>query len=144
MIVAGIAPDPFTPIAGIRNAMAKCDEGYRCEVCGGDVEEITDSDLYLRFVIGLVDPETLHTTQERHLRCNPSLAQFIVDPEFAPVECSGDFDKRHLDAKFVAEREKLVTRGWRRLREVASSNLTIQEYPLPEVYREMKRRADRE
>ncbi len=42
--------------------MAKCEEGYLCDVCGGDVEEITDSDLYLRFVIGLLDPETLHTT----------------------------------------------------------------------------------
>ena len=32
--------------------MAKCDEGYRCEVCGRDVEAVTDSDLYLRFVLG--------------------------------------------------------------------------------------------
>lgn len=123
--------------------MAKCDEGYRCEICGGDVEEITDSDLYLRFVIGLVDPETLHTTQERHLRCNPSLAQFIVDPEFSPVTCAGDFDKRMLDDKFVKQREELVTRGWRRLKEVAGTELTIQEYPLPEVYRELKRQANK-
>jgi hypothetical protein len=123
--------------------MAKCDEGYRCEICGGDVEEITDSDLYLRFVIGQVDPETLHTTQERHIRCNPSLAQFIVHQDFKPITCEGDFDKRHLDETFVTERETLVTRGWRRLKEVASSNLTIQEYPLPEIYREMKRQANR-
>ena len=124
--------------------MAKCDEGYRCDVCGGDVEEITDSDLYLRYVIGLVDPETLHTTPERHIGCNPSLAQFIVDPEFSPVSCDGDFDKRLLDRPFVAEREKLVTRGWRRLKELAGSNLPIQEYPLPEVSREMHRRANPE
>ena len=122
--------------------MAKCDEGYLCEVCGVDVAEITDSDLYLRFVIGLVDPETLHTTQERHIRCNPSLAQFITDPEFAAVSCEGDFDKRCLDSQFVAEREKLVTRGWRRLKEVASSSLTIQEYPLPEICRKLKRQAN--
>jgi hypothetical protein len=122
--------------------MAKCDEGYRCDVCDGDVEEITDSDLYLRYVIGLVDPETLHTTQERHIRCNPSLAQFIVDPEFTPVILVGDFDKRLLDQPFVLEREKLVTRGWRRLKEVASSSLTIQEYPLAEIYRKMKRQAN--
>ena len=43
--------------------MAKCEEGYLCDVCGGDVEEIVESDLYLRYVIGLVDPETLHTTR---------------------------------------------------------------------------------
>jgi len=128
----------------IEEQMAKCDEGYRCEVCGGDVEEITESDLYLRYVIGMVDPETLHTTQERHLGCNPALAQFIVDPDFPPVTCQGDFDKRHLDTNFVTEREKLVTRGWRRLKEVASSNLTIQEYPLPEIYRKMKQQAERE
>ena len=36
--------------------MAKCEEGYLCDVCGGDVEEITDSDLYLRYVIGQLEP----------------------------------------------------------------------------------------
>ena len=55
--------------------MAKCDEGYLCEVCGKDVAEIIDSDLYLRYVIGMLDPEVLHTTGERHIRCNPALAQ---------------------------------------------------------------------
>ncbi len=115
--------------------MAKCDEGYRCDVCGGDVEEIIDSDLYLRYVIGAVDPETLHTTQERHVGCNPTLAQFIVHDEFVPVRCDGDFGKQHLDPAFVSQREELVTRGWLRLREVARSHLTIHEYPLPEVVR---------
>ena len=62
--------------------MAKCDEGYRCEVCGENVEAITQSDLYLRYVIGQVDPETLHTAAERHIRCNPAVAQFIVDDAF--------------------------------------------------------------
>ena len=47
--------------------MAKCDEGYLCCVCGGDVEKITDSDLYLRFVIGLLDPELLHAQPEKHI-----------------------------------------------------------------------------
>ena len=54
--------------------MAKCDEGYLCSVCGGDVENITDSDLYLRYVIGLLDPELLHAQPEKHIRCNPTLA----------------------------------------------------------------------
>ena len=66
--------------------MAKCEEGYLCDVCGGDVGEITDSDLYLRYVIGEVDPETLHTLRERHIRCNPVLAQFIVDDGFDAAE----------------------------------------------------------
>ena len=69
----------------IFSLMAKCEEGYLCDVCGGDVEDITDSDLYLRYVIGQVDPETLHTTRERHIRCNPVLAQFIVADDFEPV-----------------------------------------------------------
>ena len=37
--------------------MARCDEGYRCEVCGRDVEAVTDSDLYLRYVLGEVPLE---------------------------------------------------------------------------------------
>ena len=47
--------------------MAKCEEGYLCEVCGGDVEAITDSDLYLRYVIGELDPEVLHMNLFRAL-----------------------------------------------------------------------------
>lgn len=113
--------------------MAKCEEGYLCDVCGEDVERIIDSELYLRFVIGMVDPETLHTSAERHLRCNPALAQFIVDDDFEPIEATGDFDKRTLDPSFVAERESLITRGWRRLREVEGTELPLLEYPLEEV-----------
>lgn len=121
--------------------MAKCEEGYLCSVCGGDVEEITDSDLYLRFVIGQLDPETLHTTRERHIRCNPVLAQFIVDGEFKPVVVEGEFDKRRLDADYVREQQALVTRGYRRLREIAHLDLPIIDYPLPEVRAKIEREA---
>lgn len=112
--------------------MAKCDEGYLCEVCGKDVAAVTDSDLYLRYVIGLLDPEVLHTTKERHIRCNPTLAQFIVDEAFEPVSVEGDFDKRMLDADYVTLREQLVTRGWQRLKECLEIESII-DYPLPEV-----------
>jgi len=112
----------------------KCETGYYCDVCGLDVERITESDLYLRFVVGMVDPEVLHVSTERHIRCNPVLAQFIVAPEFdPPVVVTGDFDKRQLDPRFVAQREELVTRGWRRLFELAGSDLAVVDYPLPEV-----------
>lgn len=122
--------------------MAKCEEGYLCEVCGADVEEITDSDLYLRYVIGEVDPEVLHTSRERHVRCNPVLAQFIVDSEFdPPVTVEGAFDKRLLDSAYVRERENLTTRGWRRLREVLTSEAAIISYPLPEVRAKIERDA---
>ena len=124
--------------------MAKCDEGYLCRVCGGDVGSITDSALYLRYVIGEVDPEVLHTAAERHLRCDPALAQYVVDERFDAPACEGDFDKRTLDPEYVHRREELVTRGWRRLREVVRSGLPIVEYPLPEVLQRMRASADGE
>ncbi len=117
--------------------MAKCEEGYLCDVCAGDVEELTDSDLYLRYVIGQLDPETLHTTHERHIRCNPVLAQFIVDDDFPPLSVEGAFDKRLLDPDYVRQRESLVTRGYRRLKELKHLDLPIIDYPLPEVRSEI-------
>jgi hypothetical protein len=119
--------------------MARCDEGYRCEVCGEDVEGIWESDLYLRYVIGQVDPEQLHVAPERHLRCNPILAQFIRHEGFRPIEVEGAFDKRLLDAAFVRQQEKLVTRGWLRLQELRScGELSMLEYPLPEVIERLR------
>ncbi|MBA3481359.1 MAG: hypothetical protein H0T51_06045 [Pirellulales bacterium] len=120
--------------------MAKCDQGYLCDVCGQDVAEITDSDLYLRYIVGMLDPEVLHTTPERHIRCNPALAQYIVAEDFEPVTVEGPFDKRTLDAPFVREREALLTRGWRRLKEVARSGEPIINYPLPEVIEAIRTR----
>jgi hypothetical protein len=108
----------------------KCDEGYVCAACGRDVEAITESDLYLRFVMGEVPLERLHLQPERHIRCNPSLAQFIIDPAFPAVICDGPFAKAGLDAQYVAEQEQLVTRAWRRLQEIPHLGLSIAEYPL--------------
>ena len=121
--------------------MAKCDQGYLCEVCGEDVAELVDSDLYLRYIVGLLDPEVLHTTPERHIRCNPALAQYIVAEGFEPVIVEGPFDKRTLDAEFVREQERLLSRGWRRLKEVAGKELKIIDYPLPEVIEQIRRRS---
>jgi hypothetical protein len=113
--------------------MAKCEEGYLCDVCGRDVAELTDSDMYLRYVIGLLDPEVLHTTSERHIRCNPTLAQYIVAEDFEPVVVAGPFAKCGLDPAFVRDQETLVNRGWRRLKELTGLSVPIIEYPLPEV-----------
>ena len=111
--------------------MAKCDEGYLCDVCGQDVEEIVESDLYLRYVVGMLDPELLHLAPERHIRCNPVLAQFIVDEDFEPVRVEGDFDKSLLDPEMVSQREQALTLAWRRLAEIQQSeNLSILDYPL--------------
>ncbi|HVS39616.1 MAG TPA: hypothetical protein VMS17_28930 [Gemmataceae bacterium] len=113
--------------------MARCEQGYLCHVCGGDVGEITESDLYLRFVLGEVPAEQLHLLPERHIRCNPALAQYIVDPAFPPAACEGAFAKQYMDPAFTASEEARVTRGWRRLQELPTLGAPITEYPLPEV-----------
>jgi hypothetical protein len=113
--------------------VARCEQGYLCEVCRDEVEDITQSDLYLRFVIGEIDARELLSAPERHIRCNPVQAQFIVDPEFEPVAVEGPFAKCNLDAADVRRREELITRGWRRLQELQSLGIAVSEYPLPEV-----------
>lgn len=110
--------------------MAKCDQGYLCEVCGIDVPNITVSDLYLRYIIGEIEGRQLLASPERHIRCNPTLAQFIVTDEFPPVQVKGAFAKELLDPADVQQREELVTKGWRRLQEVRKLGLSIPEYPL--------------
>lgn len=110
--------------------MARCDEGYRCEVCGRDVEAITESDLYLRYVLGEVPLEQLHLQRERHIRCNPTLAQFIDDVGFERMICIGPFARQNFDPDYVAAEEWRVTTGWRRLQEIPASGLTIAEYPI--------------
>lgn len=113
--------------------MAKCDEGYPCEVCGEYVHNISDSDLYLRYIIGEIDGRQLMNAPERHLRCNPTMAQFIVADGFSPVEVEGVFCKQEMDSDDVAVREELVTRGWMRLVEVRKLGISISDYPLDEV-----------
>ena len=113
--------------------MARCDEGYLCEVCGSPVDEIHESDLYLSFVIGELPASALTIEPERHVRCNPVQAQFIVDARFEPMTVEGPFDKRQLDSQDVTRREDLVTRGWQRLQEVAVEGLAIDDYRLEDV-----------
>ena len=58
-----------------------------------------------------------------------------------PVVVDGPFDKRQLDPAYVRERERLITRGWKRLQEVAGLGIPIIEYPLPEVIARIKARS---
>ena len=113
--------------------MVGCEQGYLCDVCGEDVEQITDSDLYLRYIMGEISPLALPTMRERHIRCNPATAQYIVDPAFEAVACDGPFAKENLDGAYVAEQESKMTRAWRRLQEIPRLGIPITEYPLPEV-----------
>lgn len=110
--------------------MARCEQGYLCDVCGREVEGITESDLYLAYVLGEVSPEELPRRRERHIRCNKERAQYIVDPAFESVRCEGFFAKESLDADHVAAEEKRITRGWRRLQEIPGLGISIDEYPL--------------
>jgi hypothetical protein len=123
--------------------MARCDQGYLCDVCNLDVEQITESDLYLRFVLGEVSPLALPSMRERHIRCNPATAQYIIDADFPPVHCEGFFNKTMLDTAYVAEQESKVTRAWRRLQEIPTLGIPITEYPLPEVLEAWREQAGR-
>ena len=113
--------------------MARCDEGYLCDVCGKEVEGIPESDLYLRYVLGEVDPRKLPTARERHIRCNPAVAQYIVDPAFPEFVCEGAFAKGQLDAEFAKREERRITKGWQRLQEIPTLGIPLTEYPLEEV-----------
>jgi hypothetical protein len=131
LILDGLDHRHFNLLVGTwKLLMARCEQGYLCDVCGQEVAEIVDSDLYLRYVLREVPAERLHLERERHIRCNPTLAQFIVDGEFTPVSCAGPFDKRWLDAADVADQESRVTRGWRRLQALPRLGIPITEYPL--------------
>jgi len=112
--------------------MARCERGYLCSVCGGEVEEITESKLYLQYVLGEVDPDLLHRLPEAHIRCDPVLAQFIVTGGFDAPVVPTVFSKAHLDPDFVRAEESRVTRGYLRLLELADAGLPISDYPLPE------------
>ena len=112
--------------------MAKCERGYLCDVCGEEVAEITDSELYLRFVIGEIRAQQLLSAKERHIRCHPVQAQYIVDAEFETPVVESPLGKQNLDTEYVRQREELVTRGWKRLRELPGSGLPFSDYPLPE------------
>jgi len=109
--------------------MAKCDQGYPCEVCGQEVENVLVSDLYLRYILGEVLMEALHLQHERHIECNPALAQYIADDRFPSLVCEGAFDKRSFDSSHVIAEETRVTRAWRRLQAIPKLGLAIPEYP---------------
>jgi hypothetical protein len=105
------------------------------------VEAITESDLYLRYVMGEVSPLELPKLRERHIRCNPATAQYIVDANFEPVRCEGVFAKENLDPDSVLEQEAKVTRAWRRLQAIPTLGIAIDEYPLPEVLASWQRQS---
>ncbi len=112
--------------------MAHCDEGYSCDRCGEYVDDVQVSELYLRYVLGAVPLDELPREPDRHIRCSPELAQFIVDDGFEPITCEDPvLDKRRLPAPVRARQERVFTLAWRRLQEVRALGLPVDEYPLP-------------
>ena len=111
--------------------MSDCDEGYNCDRCGEYVENIRESELYLRFVLGAVPLEELPREPERHIRCAPEFAQFIVDPDFAAIECEDDeLAKSGLPQEVRLRQERIFTLAWRRLQELAEAGEPVDRYPL--------------
>jgi len=113
--------------------LAKCDQGYLCEVCGEPVKSIVESSLYLRYVLGEVDLHELFGKPERHLQCDCELSGYISDERFqqtvACAEAANGNGSTTNGTDFV-ERSARITRGWHRLREVVRSDIPITEYPL--------------
>ena len=101
--------------------MARCERGYVCVVCGLEVEELAQSALSLRYLLGDVTAEELHRVPECHLACDVALSQYIVEPNFPPVVCGGLLDRRTLDAEFVRGEVERVTRAWQQLQQIAAS-----------------------
>lgn len=116
--------------------MARCDQGYLCEVCGDEVEQLAESSLYLQYILGWITAEALTQHPDSHLRCNPNLSQFIDSPHFPPICVEGAFDRRNLEADFARQRAQLVSSGYERLLQLQRDrNLTIDRYPIaPEAY----------
>ena len=114
--------------------MAKCDQGYPCELCGLPVKNINESSLYLRYVLGEVEAHELFSAPERHLKCDQNLAQFIVHEKFErPVlDSASSDDQVSIDDQTRRKKELRITAGWLRLREVVQLGIPITEYPLPE------------
>ena len=100
--------------------MAKCDQGYLCEVCGTDVAEITDSDLYLRYVIGEIDsrallaaPELLAgAIQDGELGAMATeLAAHLADPGRTGIGDDGGITKAHMRALPLPDSDPLSRMG---------------------------------
>jgi len=111
--------------------MAKCDGGYFCCYCGEYVESITESELYLRYVLREVPREELLGRPDGHIRCNGNLAQYIVDdrfPEVRPDEPA--LCKENRDPEWVRREEQRVTRGYRHLQGLPGSGIPMDRYPL--------------
>ncbi len=78
-------------------------------------------------MLGEVDRSLLDRHPERHLACDPILAQFIETEGFETPFVDGPFGKSSLDPAFVADEESRVTRGYERLMELERRGAVLSE-----------------
>ncbi len=112
--------------------MTGCHQGYFCRVCGRYVQDVTESALYLRFVLGEVGFDQLHDEPEAHVACVPELARYIADERFDP---EGSAERLAWRDGAFRRRQLRVTEAWRRLQELPGSGLAIEDYPLEPLTR---------
>ncbi len=105
--------------------MAGCERGYLCTVCGRRSRRSPTRTCICVTSWARSTWEVLHDSPERHIRCNPVLAQFIVTELFPPITVEGPFSKDCLDPEFVKSEEARVTRGYLRLHEVQTAGVPI-------------------
>lgn len=111
--------------------MAKCDTGYFCRVCGEYVAGLTDSALYLRYVLGEVPFGALFHEPDAHITCVPELAGLIDHPDFAAAKPAGTGPAPGTEGSGPPRSRERVTRAWLRLQDIPGSGLEIPDYPLP-------------
>ena len=122
--------------------MAKCEEGYLCEVCGQDVAEITESDLYLRYVIGLRRSRgAAHhaasgtSAATRRWRSSSSMTISRRSRSKAPSTSGCSIRPTSASRRRSSPAASAASRSSPRL------DLPILDYPLPEVRAEMEKQS---
>jgi hypothetical protein len=108
--------------------VARCDEGYLCNVCGLPADTLPESLLYLRYILGEVTVEVLGQAQETHIRCCPAIAQYIVHPAFEPVVCTDVFARQHFPLDFQTSEETRITAAWATLYEAGEKGFSLLSY----------------
>ncbi len=113
--------------------MARCDRGYLCSVCHEPVDTLPESELYLRYVLGEIRADWLQAMPDRHIRCNPEIAQYIEHPDFPPITDEDPLtDRRRLSPADASARTARVSRAYRRLLEIPELGVPIPDMPLTE------------
>jgi hypothetical protein len=84
----------------------------KCDKCGRPVAYHEDATVLLAKVEGR--SELVLSFSARHIRCDPSRAQYIVDPKFKPpvIDPRPEHDKRNKDPMVVSFTESVFTTAW--------------------------------